>query len=445
VLGVAVVGGVTTFGVLVMRTRGSSNDASASPPAVIIPATCEAGPAGKIAFSSDRDGNREIYVMNADGSCQTNVTNGPGDDDFGAWSPDGSRIVFTSDRDGGDGKREVYVVNGDGSGQTRLSNNPCGENDVLAWSPDGSRLAFSSGLHAKFGSNPTVTPAAGDCVWTIYVVNADGSGLTNLASDRDGNEEFGAWSPDGSRIAFISSRAGNWDVYVVNADGSGLTNLSNRPADDFLRNNPGANGTAWSEDSSRVRFISIRDDGNRDLYVVNADGTGLTNLGYPGPDLGGGTSAGPSFDAGLSPISWGDSPDGARIAFFSNRDGNEELYVMNVDGSGVTRLTNNPASDANLVWSTDSSRIAFHSDRDGNPEIYVMNPDGSGLTNLSNGPGDDFLAAGGWSPDGSHIAFVSSRDGNGEIYVVNADGSGLTNLSNSPGEDSYPVWSPARH
>ena len=356
------------------------------PASTPIGASPSPGPAGRIAFTSDRDGNREIYVMNADGSGQTNVTNSPAADYFDSWSPDGSRIVFSSDRDG---NRELYVMNADGSGVTRLTNNPCGIDSLDAWSPDGSRIAFTSGLNGNFGGGP---PAVQVCVATIYVGNADGSGLTNLTNlTSPGADEFGAWSPDGSRIAFTR----------------------------------GANG-------------------NRDVYVVNADGSGLTNLGSPGPIFNGGTPAGPCFDVGLSPVSGGISPDGARVAFFSNRDGNEELYVMKADGSGVTRLTNNPASDSNLVWSPDSSRIAFHSNRDGNREIYVINADGSGLTNLSNGPGDPFLAAGGWSPDGSRIAFVSNRDGNGEIYVVNADGSGLTNLSNSPGEDYDPVWSPAR-
>jgi Tol biopolymer transport system component/DNA-binding CsgD family transcriptional regulator len=431
-LGVAVVAGITIFAVLVLHVSGSSSQS-----------TSQAGPAAtaKIAFYSDRDGNREIYVMNADGSGQTNVTNGPGDDSFGAWSPDGSRIAFTSNRDG---NKEVYVVNADGSGQTRLSNNPC-EDDVLAWSPDGSRIALNSHHPFNFGGgdNPTVTPAAGDCGSTIYVVNADGSGLTNLSND-PGDDEFNAWSPDGSRIAFTSGADGyQREIYVVNADGSGLTNLSNGPGENSFSNNPGADGTVWSPDSSRIRFMSVR-DGNLDLYVVNADGSGLTNLGHPGPIFGGATSAGGGWSSDFSLISWGPSPDGSRFAFFSNRDGNEELYVVNADGLGVTRLTNNPGSDHNLLWSPDSSRIAFHSNRDGNEEIYVANADGSGETNLSNNPGDDRFGAGAWSPASSRIAFNSTRDGNQEIYVMNADGSGLARLTNNPGEDGGPAWSPAR-
>lgn len=115
--------------------------------------------------------------------------------------------------------------------------------------------------------------------------------------------------------------------------------------------------------------------------------------------------------------SW--SPDGKRIAFFSNRDGNEEIYVMNTDGSGQTNLTNNPAHDFFPSWSPDSKMIVFESYRDGNTEIYFMNTDGSGQTNLTNNPADD--SASSWSPDGKMIAFGSNRDGNIEIYVMNAD------------------------
>jgi len=111
---------------------------------------------------------------------------------------------------------------------------------------------------------------------------------------------------------------------------------------------------------------------------------------------------------------------------------------MNADGSGLTRLTNDPDRDAGPIWSPDSSRIAFTSERDGNVELYVMSADGSGLARLTNDPGFDVPAA--WSPDGSRIAFVSDRDGNLEIYVMNADGSSQTRLTNSPGSDRFPSW-----
>jgi TolB protein len=354
-------------------------------------------------------------------------------------------------------------VNADGSGLTNVSNDPCGAG-VLPWSPDGSRIAFSSGPGRGMRSGLYPPPTAGGCIYTIYVVNADGSGRTNLTN---GPADFGAWSPDGSRIAFTRGDNGNRDVYVVNADGSGLTNLTNSPGfDDLLAGD--RDGPTWSPDSSRVRFTSeCRVVGREpDLYEVNADGSGgLTNLGHPGPIFNGGVAGCAGSSLFAFAIAFSDySPDGSRIAFTSNDNGYKmtDLYVMNADGSGVvTRLTNNPASDGGPdwfpspnegpVWSPDGSHIVFTADRDGDGigEIYVVNADGSGLTNLSNNPGVDGFGA--WSPDGSRIFLTSGRvgdgiggDGNGEIYVVNADGSGLTNLTKNPGNDYGPGWSPAR-
>ena len=129
-----------------------------------------------------------------------------------------------------------------------------------------------------------------------------------------------------------------------------------------------------------------------------------------------------------------------KIAFDSNRNGNEEIYVMNPDGSGLSQLTFSSGADSYPEWSADGTRIVFDSDRDGNHEIYVMNADGTGQTNLTNDPNVDLVPT--WSPDGTKIAFTSRRDGNEEIYVMNADGTGQTNLTNHPAGDAQPAWSP---
>jgi uncharacterized protein YjdB len=152
------------------------------------------------------------------------------------------------------------------------------------------------------------------------------------------------------------------------------------------------------------------------IYVMNADGSGVTPLGSGHFEL---------------PV-W--SPDGSKIAFsnpipFSCRDAcRTDILVMNADGSGVTHLTNTGVN-ISPAWSPDGTRIAFSNNRDGNDEIYVMNADGSGQHNLTNNPSYDRVPA--WSPDGTRIAFVSGRDDTWEIYVMNADGSGVTKLTNS--------------
>jgi Tol biopolymer transport system component len=146
-----------------------------------------------------------------------------------------------------------------------------------------------------------------------------------------------------------------------------------------------------------------------------------------------------------------------RIAFTSDRDGNDEIYVMNADGSDQTRLTSYWAFDDQAAWSPDGANIAFtYSDSDSLDsldsldlldslldiqfDIYVMNADDSDLTNLTNSAAYDYSPA--WSPDGAKIAFTSYRDGNPEIYVMNADGSGQTRLTNNSADDWLAAWSP---
>src|SRR6266581_195209 len=135
-----------------------------------------------------------------------------------------------------------------------------------------------------------------------------------------------------------------------------------------------------------------------------------------------------------------DSAQG-RIAFVTSRDGNAEIYVMNADGSGVTRVTDNPAIDQNPAWWPDSSRILFESTRDGNYELYAMNADASGVTRLTTDPSNDKLPAG----CGTRIAFASDRrlPPFTEIYVMNADGTGVTRLTTNNSFSEYPAWSPS--
>jgi Tol biopolymer transport system component len=182
---------------------------------------------------------------------------------------------------------------------------------------------------------------------------------------------------------------------------------------------------AWSPDGSRIAFSAITttwDDGYG-LFVVNADGSGLTRI-----DTGGAAALYPVF-----------SPDGSQIAFSSKRDDNTDVSVMRVGGTGATRLTQHEANDGYPTWSPDGARIAFHTNRDGNYEIYVMNADGSDPVRLTDHPADDYNPA--WSPDGSCIAFDSERNEieGDEIYVVGPDGSGLAQVVE---KGVFPAWSP---
>jgi tol-pal system beta propeller repeat protein TolB len=137
---------------------------------------------GKIAFASDRDGNLEIYVMDADGGSQTRLTEDPAEDFSPAWSPDGKRLAFVSTRDG---NAEIYVMNADGTGQTRLTNNSASDLHP-AWSPDGSHLAFVSN---RDGNDE------------IYSIDAGGLNSTNLTKNLGDDSSF-SFSPNGAMIVF---------------------------------------------------------------------------------------------------------------------------------------------------------------------------------------------------------------------------------------------------
>ncbi|MEL7044900.1 MAG: hypothetical protein AAGL66_07755 [Pseudomonadota bacterium] len=135
--------------------------------------------------------------------------------------------------------------------------------------------------------------------------------------------------------------------------------------------------------------------------------------------------------------SW--SPDGERIVFYSERDGNAEIYVMDADGSDPVRLTDHPAADGYPNFSPNGEKIVFDSDRSGNHDIWIMAADGAGLQPLTRHPGRDVAPS--WSPDGTHIAFMSDRSGTFQVWVMNADGSN-PNMMTDFGTNWFPRWSP---
>ena len=129
-----------------------------------------------------------------------------------------------------------------------------------------------------------------------------------------------------------------------------------------------------------------------------------------------------------------------QIVFASERDGNSEIYLVNTDGSGLTRLTDNAAFDGQPAWSPDGTKIIFASDRDGKSEIYTMNPDGSDMTNLTNDPASDHSPA--WAPNAELVAFVSDRGGSPDIFLMKADGSEVTPFIANDNINMSPAWSP---
>jgi WD40 repeat protein len=303
---------------------------------------------------------RSIVFLTAAACCMSVTATAQG-----AFPGANGKINFTSDRSPGG----AYFMNPDGSA-------PTGAPVVGIWSPDASHVL-------RYCDN------------AFCVFRADGTFESDhyFAAAMHGM----GWSPDGTKIIHAEQSCGasvcdpDRILYQGYPSGPGATVTSQ---DDLQ--------PAWSPDGARIAFISFRDNprglfldpppppGSTDLYLIKVDGTGLVRLtnspGFEGGPVG---LAIDDFDERTALPSW--SPNGTKIAVASNRDGNWEIYVVNADGSGAQRLTNNPGSDWRPVWSPDGTKIAFQTDRDGNNEIYSMNPDGSGQTNLTHNAASDVL------------------------------------------------------
>ena len=270
---------------------------------------CE--PVRRLAYvQSFNTGSSDIYTVRSDGVGTALVTNDVARDTDPAWSPDGTRIAYTSERDG---TRAIYVVNQDGSDVKRLT--PLTWDSFhAAWSPDGTRIAFVS---VRDGNSD------------VYVMKADGSGelrlTTSPAIDTDP-----AWSPDGTRIAFSSDRAGNHDIYVMSADGSGVTRVINNPT---LDRHP-----AWSPDGSRLAFSSsICDDPSRSGYCDPV----VWVVGPTGPPVGVGLGDDPDW-----------SPDGRKIVvttFACERVGYYEIECS-ITGLGLLAPFTDGTSGSRETW-----------------------------------------------------------------------------------------------
>jgi Tol biopolymer transport system component len=232
----------------------------------------------KIAFVSNRDDNNEIYLMNADGSGVTNLSQHPDSDYFPVWSPMGTHIAFQTDREStgpilnvepkltlSGFNVEVFVMNADGTGQTNVSNGPTWD-AYPSWSQDGDQLVFESDRDEE---GPIILGLViGDLGHEIYVVDIDGDDLTNLTNSLE-DDGHPVWSPDDEKIVFESYRDGNREIYTMNADGTGQMRLTNNLA--------GESYPSWSPDGDWITFHSDR-DGNSEIYKMTKDGLGATRL-----------------------------------------------------------------------------------------------------------------------------------------------------------------------
>ena len=325
---------------------------------------------------------------------------------------------------------DVYVANADGTGMTNLTAG-YGAEWSWAWSPDGSRIAFVS---------------HDDGVQKLYVRTVGGAEPLAVAEGIERDEGW-AWSPNSIQIAYVSLKDGDTDIYLADVAAGTSRNVSN----DAL----GSSRPRWSPTGTHVAYDVQWEDSNgrhADVYITPATGGDAVNVTKDGSSRGG---------------SW--SPDGSQFVFVTSRSGDDEIYVSDGDGRNPVRLTNNPANDRDPAWSPNGTQIAFSSGLgtggDGcntwevvtPSRIYVMEADGSnrraitdGSIDKSSGDVDYEISQAGptWSPDGSRVAVASTLDGCGPhqrlftIYAADPTGSGSPVEIWSGGGGWWLRWSP---
>jgi TolB protein len=258
----------------------------------------------------------------------------------------------------------------------------------------------------------------------IWVMDLPGGKLHRLTTD-SANDFSPTWSPDGKRIAFRSDRRGDDEVFVMNADGTRQRDLSNNPTSDY--------SPAWSPDGSTIAFATDRSGDPNDLWLMDPDGS------HPRPLV-----QQPGIDEYPT---W--SPDGSQIAFactlggiLASRVGDFEVCVVDADGTGLRRITDDPGISHPVGWSPDGSLIVFMSNRDQNPgdvspcgDMYVIRPDGSELRRVTDS--EDSYCLNSVSTDG-HVFFSSDRRNPGsesDLWVMNLDGGEATLVAALPGNE----------
>lgn len=419
----------------------------------------------RILFESFRDGNAEIYVMDANGQNQRRLTENQVYDSGASWSPDGKSIMWFSANGPGTpeddyGASDLWTMRADGSGKRRIARLP-GSDTYPSWAPDGRRVVFTSHRHGN---------------GELYLLDLQTSQVTRL-TDHPASDDHARWSPDGRNIAFLSWRDGDEALYVLSPG-------SNAP----VRVNTGRSAAApsWSSDGKWILFHSRTDSGT-EIFRVRAPqaepervpsrpvAAQLSNVSSSGArDRQSAWSPDSNFlvfvSDRLQGVHWGESalylldlrtgragrvrrsiedgrpswsPDGRYLAFEStDRDESRRIYVSAPDGRSSRNLTPLPGSYGHPAWSPDSTQIAFA----GRPasaksyDIYRTDLTGRPGVRVSDGVGQNTSPT--WSADGKSIAFVSDRDGNKDIYVTSGDGAAVRRLTNNPGLDDVPQWSP---
>ncbi len=375
-------------------------------------------------FGSRISGNWDIYLQRVGGKNPTNLTKDSSFDDVQpAFSPDAERIAFRSEREGGG----IFLMGATGESVKRLTDfgfHP-------AWSPDGKEILCSiEGI-----GDPTARSSPNATLWVIIVATGE---KRELAS---GDAVQGAWSPHGYRIAYWGlQKGGQRDIWTLPAPGGEPVPVTNDSAVDwnpvwspdggylYFSSDRGGSMNLWrvpiDERTGKVlgppepvttpsqysQHISFSRDGHRVAYVQAVTSVNIQRVGFD-----------PAGEKALGEREWitrgsrraalpNLSADGELLAYTSNGEKQEDLFVVNKDGSGLRQLTDDMYKDRVGRWSPDGKRIAFYSDRSGRYEAWLINPDGSGLRQLTSTSASDILLYPVWSPDGTRVAYTIVSD-----------------------------------
>jgi len=360
----------------------------------------------KIAFSSLRDGNWEIYVMNADGSNPVNLTNNSAEDDWPTWSPDGTQIAFTSHRNG---NYEIYTMNADGTNPVDRTNNSALDMRP-AWSPNGASIAFTTNRNE---ANPgTCNP----CNFDIYTMSPTGANQFQVTKNTRTDEDP-SFSPDSSKIVYDTNRVdgSNFELFVANADGTGgVTQLTNNPALDEW--------PSWSPDGNNVVFDSNR-DGNFNLFKTAANGTGpAVRLTIDPKD-----DMEPKWKPSSAATHTANDYDGdgkADVAVFRGSEG--RWYIQRSSDNGLTLTTFGQSTDIPVPADYDGdgkTDLAVYRPSEG--RWYILRSSDSTLVLVNFGTSTDVPVPADFDGDGKADVAVF-RPSEGRWYVRRSSDSGLS-------------------
>ncbi len=268
-----------------------------------------------ILFSTTREGDHEIYVMNPDGSGQTNLSRNTSEDSEPCWSPDGTEIVFETRP--GSNAPSLRLMNADGAERSVLTDNPLHYEETPRWSPDGSRILYASELAPPM---------------QLFTIRPNATGVTQLTDFNVVGVFEPTWSPDGSRVVFVVAEGfqeTDTRLVTMNANGTGATYLTAAGSGDST--------PSWSPNGDWIVFSRLRPSGGSKLMVIHPDGTGEAEL----------TGSGIHF---ATHPSW--SPNGLSIVFYGYLDDPQpvDIFLIDLTAETVTQLTDDPAVDADPYW-----------------------------------------------------------------------------------------------